>query len=383
MTTSLRGLVVSFLLLIAGLLSIGGCSDDPNDLGLGILPPGDVLQITSTQLEISKDSSAFRRIPGSSNPILVGRSQSMEAVSIVEFIGIPTFSNATIDSAIITMQIGYRFLDTSGTLDLDVRRMEKSWSQSAFRWDSLTGAIGVSAGTSMHSVQPSDTMIRFPIDTALIRLWSQSGGTGSILLTPGAGSSIVLGFKNYISSTNEEFRPELRISYRQAADTTLTQSIRASRGTFVADGTIPLFTDALTIQAGIGQIGILAFDISPIPSQSAITKATLELTLDPSRSLRNAFTRDSLIVYMLRKDVAPFDSVALGTLASPIDTAGNRVYRADVSAIVQNWRIREPNRGFLVTPYAEFSSLDRFVMYGRDAQPEFRPKLTITYTTFP
>jgi hypothetical protein len=58
-------------------------------------------------------------------------------------------------------------------------------------------------------------------------------------------------------------------------------------------------------------------------------------------------------------------------------------YRANVKNIVQQWLTREHNNGLAVHAYSEFTTLDRFALYGADAPANLRPTLTVSYTLFP
>ncbi len=75
--------------------------------------------------------------------------------------------------------------------------------------------------------------------------------------------------------------------------------------------------------------------------------------------------------------------MALGTNCTPAYVGAQKIYRADIKAIVQQWFIHEPNNGVLLRAGAELTTLDRFALYGANASAALRPRLKITYTILP
>ena len=193
------------------IIMIFGCSEEPSDVGVGLLAPQDTLHIESRELNATRDTTFQKRIIGNSGRLLVGKRSDIEAVSLMEFSSIPTFPvGAIIDSAVITLRINYSFQDSSGFYGITAHNMLKTWDALTFTWDSLGGAYSSdNSGTLVRSITPQDTTIRIPIDTALIRTWSQTG-TGSLAITSAPnviGMDLVLGFntgnirRKYISDT--------------------------------------------------------------------------------------------------------------------------------------------------------------------------------------
>jgi len=368
------------------LIMVFGCSEDPSDVGVGLLAPQDTLHIESRELSATHDTTFQKRIIGSAGRLLIGKYNDLEAASVVEFSGIPTFAaGVIIDSAIITLRVNYSFRDSSGIYGVAAYNMLNTWNAATFTWDSLAGAHNnTSAGTFARSITPQDTTIRLPIDTALIRTWSQtSTGSLALLSAPNViGMNLVMGFSNVYLVDNDT-RPKLTISYHDSADTTLTLDNRASRAIFVANTTASPPPQSVMLQAGVAYLGVVKFDSLAVPPNVSITKATLELTVDQTSSLTNNFSRDSLIVYLSRKDALPYDSLVLGTVCSPAVSGSEKKFVADVKNIVQQWIGNEPNLGIVVQTYGQYTTLDRFVVYGSGAPAALRPKLKITYTMFP
>ncbi len=376
-------LLLSTLTIICFLL---GCSDEPTDVGRGLLPPGDTLRIESRELTSTFDTTFLVPISSNVGRLFVGLHDDIEAASIIEFAGIPAFSDSQrVDSAVISFSINYFFLDSSGSYGMNAYRMTKDWSASTFRWDSLSGSYSDTlAGSFVGSVVPGDTLIRLKLDTSLVRLWGQTG-TGSLALRAPVnilGMKLILGFLNLAPPGT--FQPGLTISYHDTADTTIRLTYYAARGVSVMHSSTPLTPGVMLLQSGTSTRSIVRFDSLAIPPKASITSAQLVLSPDVSLSLLNKYSRDSLIAYILRGTTFPYDTIALASICSPFnDIGGRKKYGADVKSIVQQWLAGRPNYGFILHTYGEFSSLDRFVLSNSEALPSLKPRLKVTYTVFP
>lgn len=367
-------------LYLLTLLLLIGCSEDPNSTGIDFM---DRLTLDSIQSVATFDTTILTRLPGTSTTLLTGRYQDYEARSLIEF-ALPLFdAGTTLDSAVVIFNINYRFKDSSGQYGFSAHSMTRSWAPQTFTWDSIPGTSDPSSsGSFIGTVSSSDSTLRFRLDTLLIRQWSQAG-SGSMMLVPSLTAGMILGFSN-AATVSADLRPELVVSYHDTADTTIELRRRSSRASFVANADFPAQAGRFYVSAAIGYRGIIRFDSLAVPLNASITQAVLEVTVDPAGSLTNAFTRDSLIVYLMRKNVSPFDSLALGLVCQPVVVGPQKVFRADIRSIVQLWTTgREKNYGLLFRPYGEFTTIDRFSLYGIDGPPGLQPKLTITYTVVP
>jgi hypothetical protein len=398
----MKALIFSLLTVCSALILTSGCSDDPTDVGAGVLPSQDTVTTRTLVFYAASDTTFRKRIDGIYGRLLAGKyrdlvtPQDIEARTLLEFSGVPIFkSGVIIDSAFITLTVDYRFGDTTGQYGFTAYKRAPSWSEDpkAFNWDSVSQLPADPVGTFLApSIAPTDTFIRFALDTALIRAWSKTtGGLGSVLLVPSLTTGFVLGFGDVVTTISDN-RPQLTVMYHDSADTAITFSQRVSRSMFVADATPPPQPgDRMTLQSGVVYRSRLLFDslsipldTLTIPAKASITKATLEVTVDQAHSFFNSLTRDSMIVYILKGSTYPFDSVSLGTVLSPVNQAPQKLYRADVKNIVQQWVGKQPNYGFALRAFNELTSLDRFSVNGIQGIPvEFQPKLTVTYTLFP
>ncbi|MBI1804029.1 MAG: DNRLRE domain-containing protein [Ignavibacteriae bacterium] len=373
----------SFAMLVV-VSFLAGCSDEPTDVGRGLIPPQDTLRIEAREFASTYDTTFLVRIAPNAGRLLIGKHDDIEAASIVEFGGVPNFTaSQRIDSAVIAFSINYFFVDSSGPFGMNAYKVTNSWSASSFLWDSLaTFSTDTVVGFFAATISPRDSVIRLKVDTSLIRSWGATG-SGSLALRAAnnvVGMNLVLGFLNYIGTS---LRPELTISYRDTADTTIQIKSTAQRAISVVHSTPLTQSNLMTLQSGTTTRGIVRFDSLAIPPKASITDARLILSLDPGSSLLNNHSRDSLIAYFLRGTTFPYDTVALASICSPISENGQKKYSADVKTIVQQWIAGRPNYGFILHTYGEFSSLDRFGLYNTQAIPALRPRLRVTYTVFP
>ena len=370
--------LAAILLFAATFLS--SCSDEPNATGIGLIP--DSLHIGTIVVTANADTSVRVRLGGNGATILVGKSGTYEARSIMEFNLGSYDSTAAIDSAVVTLRLRYAFPATSGDLGFEVHAMARTWAASTITWDSLAGSTDAAvAGTFLAALAPGDSVVSFRLDTTLVRTWWKAGNV-SLQLVPSPGSSIVVGFGNTFTTT-EDSRAAFVLNYHTGSTDSLTLSPKASRVLFVATDDLQTTPTGLTLQAGVARRGLIRFDSLAVPPLASITSAVLELTVDTLASITNAYTRDSIYVHLLRKNIAPWDSLALQLLCTPVTEGGQKYYRADVRSLVQQWVSREPNLGVLVRAYGDFSTLDKIVLHDGSAPLALQPKIRITYTLLP
>lgn len=371
----LFALVASFL--AGALLS---CSDEPNATGISLIP--DTLSVSTFVAAANGDTSVRIRIGGNSAHLLTGKSGTYEARTLMEF-SFPTYdAAAVIDSAVLSLRVRYRFPDSTGDLGFAAHAMTRTWDALTFTWDSVAGSTApASAGSFLQAISPADTILRVALDTAQIRQWWQTGSV-SLQTIPSPASGIIAGISNILSGS-EDTRPELVVSYHDAATDSLTITRRSPRVLFVATDDLLPVPDALTLQAGVSRRALFRFDSLAVPPLASITEAVFEVAVDPANSITNVFTRDSLYVYLLRKNAAPYDSLALQVLCTPVTEGGQKYFRADIRVIVQQWISREPNLGLLLRAFGDFTTLDKFTLYDAAAPAALRPKIRITYTLLP
>lgn len=368
-------------IIIAIILSIFlfACSDDPGRTGIALISPEDTLQIHHYTTTATSDISFIYRINGPTST-LVGKHESIEARALIQFPKLNSIPDtAIIDSAILRIPINYKFKDTIGTIAFDIHKILKSWDVSKFTWDSseIAGFYSTTPELSYNSIINIGDTALFISLIDIINNWrvNSSDTIFGIILIPNLSlANIIAGAVNTT--------PVLKINYRQNLDdTTNTIDIMPSLQIYVANGSIPSSSSHLFLNAGIGYRGLLRFDSISLPRSVSITEATLKLTLDENLSSFNSSSRDTITAHFLRNNTYPYDTIALGTVCSPQIENGKKVYKGNITSMVQQWVIGTPNYGIILRPLGEYSTFDRFAIYG--SSDSLKPVITITYTVFP
>ena len=366
------------------LLIVTSCSDDPSELGKGLTSPNDGLKIDSAVVFANRDTSFLYEVVGTGNS-LVGYSQGVEVRTLMQFTGFTAIpSTVTVDSAIVTFPVDFKFLDSTGTIGFEVHEMLNAWSQSTFKWDSVSVAGEYNAtpsSTFLGNVVPSDSTIQFHIDQ-LVAKWIQAGTDapdGMMLIPSSISSSLIIGS---LSNALIETRPHVVVYYRNGADTDRTSTFYTTQRTFAANSPQPVMAGRLFAQAGIAFRTRVQFDSLILPPKASINRAILTVSFDGLNSEVNHYTRDSLLISQERKNVYPFDSLAYTTICAPTTIGAQKIYQANVTQLVQAWISREPNYGILLRTFDENSDVERFALYGSLSPQALKPKLVVTFTTF-
>lgn len=307
---------------------------------------------------------------------------NIQARALIQFTGFKDIpKNSIIESAVIKIPINYTLGDSSHLMVIETYEILRSWSKDSFIWDSVDNNFYNSTPDSAFLLRISETdTVILRIDK-LVRKWVQNRDSSQygIILIP-QRERLSRTDRGIIFGTNNTSL--LTVTYRDSVDSVRIFNAKAAQQTYVANGTVPTISQKIYLQAGIGYRGLIRFDSLSIPDRVSISKATLELSLDNGLSNMNSFSRDSILVYLLRRYSYPYDSLAWSTFCKRSDK-DNNTYIADMRTIVQQWILSEPNYGIVIRPFGEPSTFDRFALHGASAPDIFRPKLTITYTVLP
>jgi len=387
-----RFLLVASLALIAAVTI--GCSDDPNAVGIALLPSSDRITIDTLTIRSSSSATDTARVQGISTNLLLGKYNHLEARTLLEFDGIPTDKpKATIDTALLTLHVNYRFMDSSGLIAFDVDTLLRAWSSSTLTWDSLTenSYYLPRPDTTFYSqVQAEDSILTVNI-RPVVAAWflAQNSTPPGIILVPDplANLKFVLGFSNFVKNA-VDFRPSLKITYHDstAADTT-TITLAPSQQLFVANSKLPVPKDTMYVQAGIAYRGQVWYPDSlfragsPLKNAS-VTKAVMTVYLNAPASLRNAYT-DNVIEARLALDSTSQPKVgSLYTQGTP-NQNDSTMFTFDARIFIQQWLGGTPNYGIVLRAGNEYASFDGFKFYGARSDSAHRPTLKVTYTKFP
>ncbi len=362
-----------------------GCSDDPNEVGIGMLPPQDGLALHSFDTTAITTTTYIQRITGVSTRLLFGKTGTIQTRSFLQFAGTPTgLSGFVVDTAWLRFPVTYRFQDSSGMFSLEFRKVLRPWVKDSLRWDSTNSSSLVSSVVDtifQKYVSPTDSVIEIPVNS-FIRSWfaDSLASPYGMMISAAANCNLVLGCPT--TYTTSDLRPELYIVYHTGTDTTHL-SYRPFQQTFFADAPQPTTSDSVFfVQAGVSYRSKLNFDVTSIPSRASVTKATLELTLNPSTALtlRNSYSSNSIVAHIAHNTDTLSSLSAFGTFAN--DTT--YTLSLDVKSLLQQIVSKRPDYGFVLRSTGDYIALDRYAFYGVTASdPNKRPRLNITYTILP
>lgn len=372
-----RHLLLTIVLLAAAALS-GGCSDQSSFVGVGLFSK----DVQMDSLVIHPDSSATYRAPitGNSTTLLLGAFQTTGVRLLLQFNAPSGVADTSIVSGELKLIPRYWFKDSIGNLSFTVHKIVRAWNQSTITFDSTNGLPGPPVGSFDAIVSPSETLL-VPIDTTLLREWVRTPGQAyGVILIPTPLCNVVYGFTSFVDFLTD-IRPELTYRYIVADSTQRLDSVVAKsiQDAYVAGASLPAPTQAsVVVQAGVADRGLLLFNVDSIPRSASITSAILEFTRDLSLSERNELSADSVFVQLLLDNENP-PRGGIFAIAEPVGGESGTLFRAEVSRIVQQWVTGQPNYGFSLRAYNEFSSLDRFVFHGASDSLN-GPRLNVRYS---
>ncbi len=382
---------ITSLVFIA--LTLLGCSDDPSSIGSSLLPSGDYPNITVDTLYATAHASPYA-LPTtrSSDRILLGNTGSIQAWSMLQFLGLPdSLSTITITRAWVEVSTSYHYGDSLAPVSFTIHRGTGSWLGDSLTCDSLISQPSsyfdpVPFASISSGAVPDTGWFRFEIpDTALIHQWiaasSDTNATNLGIILKPTNSSVVKGFWSF-NSLETTLAPKLILEC-QIDGATVEYSHQSGTARYCAtapEGTILLDPSRIYVQSGIAYRGLVTFDVSSIRRGVVINRALLELTLDASASDRTGLVPDSLYAYYVSETGA---IVAESYRLSGGGTLNNeRFYQFDARDYVQQW-LAYPAlpKQVTVTAVSELGTLDRFVFYGSEAPIHLRPRLRVTYSS--
>lgn len=375
-----------------------GCSEAPTDIGSEALENQGVTVLETTVVQdnsltrYSADTSYKDILPlGSSRYLLIGNYKQLEANIAIRFY--PFFfgkesailkDSIQILSAKVIVNSPYVLGDSSASFGITAHKIQANWSASALRSDTTDFLNPSAVNISSSFRRDSSSYYSFSLDTALVRQWLKSSIDTSqpknygILIKPAAGTAKIAGWEA-LSGTST-FYPLLEYKCRivGGGDTTLT--VYAAEDAHVVRGSLPaMHGDDFYVQSGLIGRTNLWFDLSVIPKNSVINKATLILKKhsDASRSYAgNAFT-DAVAAYPIQDSAANTLTPGYGTLLKLTDS----VYAGNVTEMLALFYAKGKNANFQLTTADYLNGAELFAFFGsKAASLSNRPKLSIIYS---
>ncbi|WKZ71161.1 MAG: hypothetical protein QY331_07865 [Melioribacteraceae bacterium] len=383
-------------LILIFIVFFTSCQDDPTSLGKDLI--GDQLEIliiSSDTDTLAQNSSSFVTDSlnfGSASRVLLGNLEYVKSTMLLRFgTFLPdSISDALEDGSItvlsseVELRPIYRIGDRSQILNFSVHEITSSWGSSGFNADSLA-MLTYDPVELTSTKEVTDSLIKFDVNTAVALKWLNTlrGDTSAtnygMILIP-TGGNLLYGFRAFPLISQED-SPFIRFVIQNSENKIDTISAPVVFDVHIPEGIIPAISeDRIQLTAGLGQRGILFFDLSKLPPHVNINKAELTLNVDSTLSYIGSPDTDSLRLHL-------YSDSTNNEIAS--DQRGLRLYfdgkqfKGDIARFVQAFVSGKENQGMSLTLSNEISAVDKYVVYGsKFADQTLRPKLVIYYNVF-
>lgn len=385
--------ITIFLLMIIT-ASFQSCENNPNDAGLTFLRPGDTTGILflDSQLDtmpITNNNYKFLINTSISQNILVGLYQNYISKSLLQFTNIdPNLDSATVLSAVLTLKYSnYFFQDNMGLTGFDLYKVKSNYNYTTVTFDSVTpSGIGTISLGNYSGIVADSQSINITISNQEVKDWFEyAADTGyvnknyGLILMPSAGSGTIKGF--YSDNNAADLIPYVTVIYtKNKTKDTVTLNISESVSLSDAPASINPTQETFILQNGIAYRNVLNFDLTKLPPNVIINNASLEFTLDNTKSFISPSTDKRIIVGMMIDSTTKSDSLFTEVFLSDSNTY--ILSSTAFNSMVQRWNSGIlPNLGLTMKNYYEIQNLDNFYIYSPSASDiSLRPRLKITYT---
>lgn len=386
--------LISFILL--GFIS---CDDDPTSLGINLLPDQDFVNASRiNSLDFNFEQKSFFYDTDSlslanATKIFLGKNGNVESTMLMKFymffpdsiIDAINADSLVLKSAKIEMEPIYTYGDEGNYFDFALHEVTNDWNSLEFGKTELIDLTYNNEDVSSNRIF-EDSLITFDIDKNLVQNWlklaaeeNQAENYG-VYFNFDAASDKVLGFPA-ISSLYDSVLTRLIMIVEVPDKFTDTLSVQVTSDVHVVERTMEISNDQnIFIQGGIPIRSNLFIDVSQIPENSIINKATIKLFVNEDESKIGTISSEYIGVLLLDD----YESSVLNTSYVPvnlqIDSLGSS-YSGEITHFVQEW-IENGNNGMKLYLSGEVETLNKIVIYGTEnSDLALRPYLEIIYTS--
>ncbi|MEN8193062.1 MAG: DNRLRE domain-containing protein [Bacteroidota bacterium] len=390
-------LIKIFWIISISLTLLISCSEDPSSIGIELLPEKDFIEtltINSIEAAFEQQSRSYTDSLklNSSNILLFGKHDNVQSTMLLKFlVFLPdSIKQAVLDETLevlssqIDLRIVYTYGDKNNSFDFSVNKINSSWNSLSFNKDSLASLDYENIDRSTNKVY-SDTSITFDFDKELVRDWlnysvaeEQAENNNGIYFNYTSGSEKILGFPA-ISYPNEELLGKLTIIVQVPDEFIDTIIVSTTSDVHAVLGDLPSGNpENIFIQGGIAVRSNILIDVSKIPDNTIINKATLKLYYDESESLIGTKISDSLGVIGL----SDFDQNEINESLPPtLLKREENFYSGDITRFVQDWVSKQENGGLQLFLANEITTVNKVSLKGSTASDiNMKPYLEIIYT---
>lgn len=387
-----------FILTSALISIIVSCNDDISSIGSDLLPNKDIIDI----LFINSEEGAFEQESkyytdslslNTSRVLLLGKHDNVESTMMMKFfIFMPdsikdAVNDGTLEILSSTMEIEpiYTYANKSNYFDFNVHKINSSWNSLTFDKDSLSDLSYDDFDLSSNR-NYSDTLITFDFNKELTQDWlkysadeEQANNNNGIYFNYEASSDKVVGFPA-ISYEEDNKLARLKIVVEVPGSFLDTMVVDVTSDVHVVLGDLPVGNqENIFIQGGIVVRANLMMDVSKIPDNTIINKATLTLSYDESESLIGTLISDSLgVAALIDYNANELNEDLYPTL---LKREGS-VYSGDITRFVQSWVSTQENHGLQIFLVNEIISVNKVALKGASpADQNLKPYLEVIYTS--
>ncbi|MEK7263301.1 MAG: hypothetical protein AAB071_02180 [Bacteroidota bacterium] len=371
-STNLSLQKISFIFsLVIFLQFFNGCSDDPKDIGGNLLDDGNTAQLDTLSIFAAIDSTVRVRTNGGSSRLIIGSSNGKEAVSFLRFATSSAFDTLKIDSAKITIHLNYfpdgtvQYNQSVNFLKVDSATFAKI---SDLRWNTFAHATYDSIFSSVPRPLP-DSVLEIPVDSNVVR-----AKNGFFCRT----ANPIFGFPSLQRYLARGTKLSIYYSYRSMPDSSDSLDLLYGQSLFIANAD-SVANDSLIVQSGVADRVFFKFNTESFPKKlTPIIRAKYFIHLLPS----SRFEMNTQPLFIQQTLSTATDS--LSSLAIVCDSIAQHTYAFDIKEEMQAWVNKtQTHNGLILRSTSEGNSLDRFAIYGVNADSSLRPRVEIIYKKSP
>jgi hypothetical protein len=388
-----------FLLSTVALIFIS-CNQTPTSVGVDLIADKsqiDFKQLDSYDANLTQRSSYYYELnyAGTAEYVMLGKIPYMESSILYhwDFTLADSIKTAFTDgslritSAWIQMRPRYTIGDSNSNFDFSVYQVRNGWTSTTFTKDSVAQLLY--DAYDVKSNLTYDSVYKFNVNTSVIKEWfkyiidtTTTPKNYGLLFKPKQSVSKICGF--YSADVTLDTSETLIHFVIEKPSTGYIDTISVSPDQdvhIVTHSTAPTTGTNIYLEGTLPYRSKLFFDLSSLPKDIIVSNATLELTVDSTKSLDGSLTSDSIYVQTLA-DSASTKLTKDSSYYAILKRSGNK-YSGDMAWMVQKW-IRSDlyyaNQGISIALTDEINSCARIAIYGSsDSKKERRPRLKITY----
>ncbi|MFZ1289507.1 MAG: hypothetical protein WAR79_05435 [Melioribacteraceae bacterium] len=389
--------LTNYIIILISIIYLSSCTNDPNSLGTDLVPDSDKLNfvvLDSYTSNFNQELTSFKYDSlefGSSSTVLLGSYKNISSEILIGFYINPPDSildpfkadSTKLVKCWVEIQPTY-WIGDSNNFQFTIHKINSSWNPSSVDQDTLNEIYNTLGPNLLDHSKYSyaDTIMRFDLNTELVDGWirrtydSTYAPDYGILLRPVSNTGIV-GFQA-LTTYNDEDYPFLFMVFEQEGifDTLIaipSADLHVPKGEVISNT-----NENIILQSTLGIRGKLYFDLSLVPENIVVNKATLDLFIDNNNTEFGSIDADTIAVGLL----TDLEKVTLSTEIGkyPLLKSDGK-YSGDIRLFIQKWVDGEENQGLQIQLSDELRSVSRVGIFNSTSSVDsLKPRLTIYYT---